>query len=213
MSRRTWLPAAVLGCAVLGVGLFMGTRASAHHTDATAVAVRTEARSTTPDAPYAVDATGPSTAVGTPSPPVRVAMASIGVDSALQPLGLQANGSLQSPTQWQVAGWYSGGVVPGQVGPAVIIGHIDSTSGPAVFYKLSKLQPGASVTVTLQDGSVLNFQVDDAQSFPKDHFPTQYVYGPTPDAELRLITCTGDFDYKTHNYLNNLVVRAHLVSG
>jgi sortase (surface protein transpeptidase) len=128
-------------------------------------------------------------------------------------LALQRDGTLQSPSSWNVAGWYAGGIKPGQIGPAVIAGHIDSTNGPAVFYRLDKLAIGAQAVVTEQGGAVLTFVVDDVQSFAKDKFPADAVYGPTPYPELRLITCTGDFDYKTHNYLSNLVVSAHLVSG
>ena len=218
--------AALIGCVILGFAVFAGTRASAHHrsTDGVSlVGASVDGRANTPaatpsaprtaDAPYAVDPATVSSSAAVVSPPVRVTIASIGVNSSLQSLGLLANGTLAPPSTWDEAGWYDGGVIPGQVGPAVVIGHIDSTSGPAVFFKLSKLQPGANVTITLQDGVILTFQVDDTQSFPKDQFPTAYVYGPTPDPELRLITCTGDFDYKTHNYLSNLVVRAHLVSS
>ena len=147
------------------------------------------------------------------SPPVRLVVPSIGVDTGLQSLRLLADGTLQSPSSWDVAGWYSAGIKPGQIGPAVIAGHIDSTKGPAVFYRLNKLVPGAQATVTEQDGTVLTFVVDDIQSFPKDDFPASAVYGPTPYPELRLITCTGDFDFATHNYLSNLVVSAHLVTG
>jgi hypothetical protein len=149
----------------------------------------------------------------TVSSPVRLTVASIGVNTALQSLALLGNGTLQSPSSWNVAGWYAGGIKPGQIGPAVIAGHIDSTTGPAVFYRLNQLAVGARALVTEQDGSVLTFVVDDVQSFAKDNFPAEAVYGPTPYPELRLITCTGDFDYKTHNYLSNLVVSAHLVNG
>jgi sortase (surface protein transpeptidase) len=145
--------------------------------------------------------------------PVRLTVPSIGIDTSLQQLALLANGTLQPPSSWNVAGWYAAGVKPGEVGPAVIAGHIDSTSGPAVFYRLDRLAIGAQAQVVEQNGTTLTFVVDDVQSFPKDSFPTQAVYGPTPYPELRLITCTGDFDYKTHNYLSNLVVTAHLVSG
>ncbi len=161
----------------------------------------------------AIQTVAPPSAPAAASPPVSLTIASIGVQTSLQPLGLLANGSLQSPSQWGVAGWYDGGVVPGQVGPAVIAGHVDSTKGPAVFYRLKNLQPGATAAVTEQDGAVLTFVVDTVQSFPKNQFPTATVYGPTPDAELRLITCTGVFDSSARSYLSNLVVTAHLVGS
>ena len=111
-----------------------------------------------------------------------------------------ADGTLQSPSSWGIAGWYADGIKPGQIGPAVIAGHIDSTKGPAVFYRLNKLTIGSLAKVTEQDGQVLTFVVDDLQTYPKSGFPAAAVYGPTPYPELRLITCTGDFDNSTHNY-------------
>jgi Sortase domain len=144
------------------------------------------------------------------SPPARVAIPSIGVDSSLQPLSLQADKTLQSPTEWAEAGWYAGGVRPGDPGPAVIAGHVDSRNGPAVFFRLRDLHAGADVYITTQSGKTLHFVVDTSQRFPKDRFPTEAVYGPTPLPVLRLITCTGEFDAANHNYLDNLVVTAHL---
>jgi hypothetical protein len=144
------------------------------------------------------------------SPPVHLTVPSIGVDSSLESLGLLADKSLAPPTQWGEAGWYAGGVRPGDPGPAVIAGHVDSRNGPAVFFRLRDLRPGAPVYVTTQTGRVLRFLVDTSQQYPKDHFPTEAVYGPTPLPVLRLITCTGAFDAAAHSYLDNLVVTAHL---
>jgi sortase family protein len=146
-----------------------------------------------------------------PSPPVRVSIPAIHVNSGLQRLGREADGTLQPPTKWAVAGWYAGGVIPGQVGPAVITGHVDSTSGPAVFFRLSKLAIGDRVTVDAADGSHTTFVVDRIQRFVKAHFPTEQVYGPVPVPELRLVTCTGRFDRGARSYVDNLVVSAHLV--
>lgn len=144
--------------------------------------------------------------------PTRVTVASIGVHSGLQPLGLLKDGSLQPPTKWGEAGWYAKGVVPGQVGPAVIAGHVDSTAGPAVFYRLRQLKVGADVVVTDRGGRSLTFLVDEVNVYRKSRFPTSVVYGPTPDPQLRLVTCTGDFDAAKESYVDNLVVSAHLVS-
>ena len=158
--------------------------------------------------------TGPAHADPKPaagmSPPARVTIPSIGVDSSLQPLGLQVDNTLQSPTEWAEAGWYAGGVRPGDPGPAVIAGHVDSRNGPAVFFRLRELHAGADVYITTQSGKTLHFVVDTSQRFPKDRFPTEAVYGPTPLPVLRLITCIGAFDAANHNYLDNLVVTAHL---
>ena len=144
------------------------------------------------------------------APPVRLSIPSIGVDTALETLQLHTDGSLAVPSQWGEAGWYAGGVRPGSAGPAVIAGHVDSINGPAVFYRLRELRPGAVVLVRESTGATLRFVVDRSVSYPKDRFPTEAVYGPTPLPELRLITCAGDFDFRAHSYLDNLVVSAHL---
>ncbi|WP_375479523.1 class F sortase [uncultured Jatrophihabitans sp.] len=142
--------------------------------------------------------------------PVRVEIPAIDVDSTLQALALLPDGTLQPPSKWQRAGWYADGVAPGEVGPAVIAGHVDSTAGPAVFFRLTQLRRGERVYVTRRDGRRLAFVIDRVAEFPKRRFPTEYVYGATPDAQLRLVTCTGDFDAAKHSYVDNLVVSAHL---
>lgn len=144
--------------------------------------------------------------------PERLSIPAIGVDSSLERLGLQPDHTLQPPAQWEEAGWYADGVRPGAPGPAVIAGHVDSVSGPAVFYRLRDLRPGALALVRLGDGRTLRFVVDTVHVYPKDRFPTAAVYGPTALPELRLITCTGDFDFRAHSYVDNLVVSAHLAS-
>jgi sortase (surface protein transpeptidase) len=144
------------------------------------------------------------------STPIRLRIPAIGVNTALQPLGLLADGTLQPPNAWQTAGWYGAGVVPGDAGPAVIAGHVDSKSGPAVFYRLDRLHAGDLAVVQRRDGRILRFVVDDVAVYPKSAFPTAGVYGPTALPMLRLVTCTGDFDSNAHTYLSNLVVSAHL---
>jgi hypothetical protein len=145
-----------------------------------------------------------------PRAPIRLRMPVIGVNTALQPLGLRADGTLQPPSAWQTAGWYDDGVTPGDPGPAVIAGHVDSISGPAVFYRLRQLRPGDLAVVQRRDGQMLTFVVDTVAVYPKSTFPTAAVYGPTPLPTLRLVTCTGDFDRQAHSYLDNLVVSFHL---
>jgi sortase (surface protein transpeptidase) len=90
------------------------------------------------------------------------------------------------------------------------VGHIDSRTGPGVFFRLPELRPGDQVYVTRADGTLARFRVTAVQTYPKDHFPTQAVYGPVPDAELRLITCGGVFDRSRGSYLSNVVVFARL---
>jgi len=147
-----------------------------------------------------------------PAVPVRLWIPAIAVSTPLVPLGRLPDGSLEVPKDWDTAGWYDGGPRPGQPGPAVILGHVDSKSGPAVFYQLQALRPGDIVRVGLADGRKLAFQVQRVERYPKDKFPTEAVYFPTLDRELRLITCGGTFDYAARSYRDNIVVYATLVS-
>ncbi|MFC0003335.1 class F sortase [Micromonospora siamensis] len=140
-------------------------------------------------------------------PPTRVRVARIGVDSQLALLGLDRAGELVPPADFAEAGWYGGGPVPGDPGPAVIAGHVDSPTGPAVFARLGELRPGDPVEVW-RGGRPVTFRVTGSLRTPKDRFPTAAVYGPTPGPELRLITCAGDFDRRSRHYRDNLVVFA-----
>ena len=146
--------------------------------------------------------------------PVSLTIPLIGVQTQLMTLGLAADGTMQVPplSSASVAGWFTGSPRPGAVGSAIIVGHIDSEGAPAVFYRLDELRPGDDVYVKRADGTTAKFRVTSRQTYLKDHFPTQTVYGPTPDAELRLITCGGAFDYATDHYLSNTVVYATEVS-
>jgi hypothetical protein len=142
------------------------------------------------------------------SPPVTLTIPSIGVQTSLIRLGLAADGTLQVPQSTAVAGWYTGSPRPGAVGSAVIAGHIDSRTGPGVFFRLSLLRPGDRVYVRRADGTLAVFLVTAVRQFPKDTFPTSAVYGPTPDPEVRLITCGGTFDPQLGSYLSNTIVSA-----
>lgn len=141
--------------------------------------------------------------------PIRLRIPTLHVDTALDRLVRLPDGSLSTPARWEVPGWYAGGPRPGEVGPAVIAGHVDSTSGPAVFFGLRRLRPGASVDVVTRGGRTLHFVVADVRRVPKNRFPTALVYGPQPVPVLRLVTCTGDFDRSAHSYVDNLVVSAY----
>ena len=145
--------------------------------------------------------------------PVSLTIPSIAVGpTALVDLGTQADGSLEVPQDFARAGWFEPGPAPGQLGPAVIAGHVDSKSGPAVFFRLGELRPGATVSVAREDGRTARFVVDKVERYPKDRFPTVAVYGDTTQrAELRLITCGGAFDSRTGHYQDNVVAYAHLV--
>ncbi|MFI6757854.1 class F sortase [Micromonospora sp. NPDC050417] len=150
---------------------------------------------------------GPEPANSSAGPPTRVRIPRIGVDSSLAVLGLDRSGRLETPADYAQAGWYGAGPAPGDTGPAVIAGHVDSTTGPAVFYRLHELRAGDRVEVR-RGTTWVPFHVVATSRHAKDDFPTAEVYDPTPGPELRLITCTGSFDRATRNYRDNLVIFA-----
>jgi sortase (surface protein transpeptidase) len=155
-------------------------------------------------------AAGSSRAGEPPGRPVELTIPAIGVRTSVVGLGLQADGALQVPSSTSVAGWYTGSSRPGAVGSAVIAGHVDSRTGPAVFYWLRSMHPGERIYVRRADGTLAVFRVTRVQAYAKDQFPTAAVYGAVPDAELRLITCGGRFDRALGTYLSNIVVYARL---
>ncbi len=142
--------------------------------------------------------------------PVRLSIPRIRVVSSLDQLGRAADGTIQEPTKWDVAGWYARGPRPGEPGSAVILGHVDSKRGPAVFYRLRELRPGDHIEVTRADGSSVRFVVDRTAQFDKRRFPTNEVYYPTLDSTLRLVTCGGEFDSTAGHYKSNIVVFASI---
>jgi sortase (surface protein transpeptidase) len=140
--------------------------------------------------------------------PVRVELPRIGVASTLDRLGRAPNRTVQEPTRWQVAGWYAPGTRPGDPGSAVILGHVDSKAGPAVFFRLHQLRRGDTVIIGRADGSRVRFIVQRTEQYPKDRFPTDAVYYPTLTPALRLVTCGGAFDATAGRYRSNLIVFA-----
>jgi Sortase domain len=144
------------------------------------------------------------------SVPVRVDIPRIHVTSSLDRLGRAADGTVEVPSDWQVAGWYAPGPRPGDPGSAVILGHVDSKSGPAVFYRLRELDRGDEIKVARADGSTVRFIVERTQQYPKNRFPTDEVYYPTLTPALRLVTCGGDFDATAGHYRSNVIVFATL---
>lgn len=144
--------------------------------------------------------------------PAFVEIEQVAVTSSLIPLGLRDDGSLQVPTVASQAGWFAEGVVPGQPGPAVIVGHVDSYLGSAVFARLKEVKPADRVRVVMNDGTTLTFAVSRVDQYPKTLFPTDLVYGKTSGPELRLVTCAGPFDRAARSYEDNIVVYANLVS-
>jgi sortase (surface protein transpeptidase) len=169
-----------------------------------------------PPATVTATATASAAATSTPTPkavrrvapPVRLVIPSIRVDAPVIRLGLDAKGALEVPKRFDVTGWWTGGSRPGEPGPAVIAGHVDSKTGAAVFYELPRLRKGDVVFVKRQDGSRARFVVQGSATYSKDRFPTARVYGATRRPTLRLITCSGEFDRSTGHYLDNTVVYA-----
>ena len=145
------------------------------------------------------------------SVPVRLQIAAIGVDSTLMDLGLRADGTMEVPPGGFPAGWFTGAPTPGELGPAIIAGHID-WNGPGVFYHLADLKPGDQITITRKDGRKPVFRVTRVSQFSKDQFPTTLVYGNLDHAALRLITCGGSFNTASGHYEDNIVAFADLIA-
>jgi sortase (surface protein transpeptidase) len=147
------------------------------------------------------------------SVPVHLAIPKIGVSVRLSVLGLNRKGTVNIPTNFAVPGWYKGDRSPGQKGSAVILGHVDSTNGPAIFYKLDKLGLGNRIDVTLRNGKKLVFAVIGVRMFQKTNFPNRLVYGARTYPALQLVTCGGIFDPRSGHYLSNIVVFTALIKS
>ncbi|MBO2452148.1 class F sortase [Actinomadura barringtoniae] len=143
--------------------------------------------------------------------PARLVIGKIGVDAPVSPVGLQRDGSVQVPPLAHLGrvGWYRYGPAPGERGPAVLLGHVDSgRGGPGVFFRLHALKPGDPIRVTRSDRTAVRFQVTSVEDVPKQRFPTARVYGDLDHAGLRLITCGGTFDRARASYTRNIIVWA-----
>jgi sortase (surface protein transpeptidase) len=140
--------------------------------------------------------------------PVRLRIPAIGVDSAIVDIGVDAAGALVPPERPDLVGWFAGGPAPGGVGPTVLAGHVDSRTGPAVFYHLANLRPGDTVTIERADASTASFTVVSRRRVAKAAFPTDLVYAPLPVPLLRLVTCGGTFDRAASSYRDNVIVEA-----
>ena len=148
--------------------------------------------------------------------PVSVDIPAIGVHSTLMHLGVNSRGAIEVPplfTHASEAAWYKYSATPGQIGASIIVGHVDTVAGPAVFFRLGALRPGNRVDVTLADGVTAIFRVTGVREYLKSRFPAKTVYRATHFAALHLITCGGAFDYATRNYLSSIVVFASLASS
>ncbi len=210
LPRRAPRWAAVLAIA-LGAAL-AGAGATALATDPPRPPVRTSIgtlpSARTPAAP------APTEAAATPAAaPVRVRIPGIDLDSALGELTVQQDGHLAAPDNPDQVGWWSDGPRPGDPGAAVLVGHVDSRTGPAAFYNLSALRPGERITVERADRTRVEFTVKALRQYAKDEFPDDQVYSLTGPPELHLITCGGSYDHERHAYADNLVVYAALTAA
>jgi sortase (surface protein transpeptidase) len=146
------------------------------------------------------------------SVPLMLRIPAIGLSVSLGTLGLAADGTVEVPSTAQQAGWFRLGPTPGQVGSAVILGHVDSYQGPGVFFQLRTLAAGDQVDVDLSDGVTAQFTVNTVASYSKLQFPAQRVYGSHGSSALQLVTCGGVFDHQTGSYLSNIVVYTSLAA-
>ncbi|MFD7134667.1 class F sortase [Streptomyces sp. NPDC059894] len=146
------------------------------------------------------------------SEPVRLLIPKISVDAPFTDLSIAPSGQLEAPPahDTNLVGWHAEGPSPGETGTAIIAGHVDTATAPAVFADLGELEEGDVFKVRRADGRTASFVVDDLQTFDKDHFPSRRVYADTDKAEVRLITCAGDYDRTAKDYTANLVVFARL---
>jgi len=146
------------------------------------------------------------------STPMTIVIPAIGVNAPVTRLDLNPDGTVQVPPldNHNLAGWYDRSVTPGAKGTSVILGHVDDYAGPSVFYNVKNLRKGDAIDVVRADGSTAVFSVDGVQKATKINFPTNDVYGNVPYPALRLVTCGGPFDAKTGEYLDSIVVYAHL---
>ncbi|MGW2590493.1 class F sortase [Streptomyces sp. NPDC001515] len=149
------------------------------------------------------------------SVPTRLKIPAIAVDAPFTPLSIGPSGRLDAPppNDKNLVGWFKDGATPGERGASIVAGHVDTTTGPAVFLQLRFLRPGSTLDITRADGTVATFTVDTVETFSKAKFPDKRVYADTPDAQLRLITCGGTYDRKAKDYEDNVVVFAHLDSS
>ena len=203
VRRRAWWSALLVASVLLAV-----PAAGALSADTTVPSDRVESGG---------GATGlaePRAPTGVPGPeltgsaePGRILIEAIGVSADVEVVGLAADETLGLPSDVANVGWFTGSSRPGEMGPAVMVGHVDSADGPAVFSRLSELQVGDVITVENRDGSALAFTVSTVTRHSKQSFPTDAVYGPTPNAELHLITCGGRYD-RDDGYTDNVVVTA-----
>jgi hypothetical protein len=148
-----------------------------------------------------------------PGRPVRVRIPAVGIDAPVSGLGLKRDGAMRVPRSPDTVAWYKRGPRPGAHGPALLVGHVDSTKGPGAFFGLRRVTPGDLIHVRDERGRTRTFVVDQISRHRKTRFPTSTVFGGVDGPELRLVTCSGSFNRVTRHYSHNLVVFARLATG
>jgi Sortase domain len=212
IARGGWVTAAAI-LLVTAAGLTAVVRAGgpARPTAAPVPVAATRAATAAPATePRSAPASSPPAAVP-PTPPVSLRIPTLGLAVGLSQLGLNPDRTVQVPTDFQRPGWFRLGPSPGQPGSAVILGHVDSYRGPAVFFRLRTLKPGDRVEVGLAGGGVARFAVRAVATYPKASFPGRQVYASHGGRSLQLVTCGGQFDYRARSYLSNVVVYTELI--
>lgn len=206
-ANRWWAATAVLLVVAAGL-LALGTLG---HDDPTTSTAATQHASplAQPVTALAPEAVSP---VEGRSAPVELRIPAIGVSVSVSALGLQPDDTVEVPTDFQEPGWFQLGPSPGHLGSAVILGHVDSSRGPAVFFRLRTLVAGDDVEVTMADGSTAHFAVTSVETYPKAQFPAQRVYATQGSSSLQLVTCGGEFDRNTGSYRSNVVAYTSLVA-
>jgi sortase (surface protein transpeptidase) len=145
--------------------------------------------------------------------PLRLTIPSIQVDAKFEtPLGLTPEGAVEVPVAYDTVGWYKYGPTPGEKGPAVIFGHVDTYEGPAVLYSLGQVHEGDKIFIERADGSTVTFAVQGFERVKQNEFPNENVYGNLSYAGIRIVTCSGVFDKKSQHYSHNLIVYGKLLS-
>lgn len=207
----------VVGATAVAVGFGFGhatppapdsiSAAAANALEAAARSAQAGLGAYAPLAPLPLDGFGRAT-------PTQLIISRVGIDTSIMELGLAPDGTLEVPPDVRdgPAGWYRGLASPGEVGPAVIVGHLDAPDAPAVFYNLGALRTGDTARIVRADGSVAAFRVREVGTYPRENFPTNAVYGPSPTSVLRLVTCGGAYE-RGVGYSHNVVVFADLIGA
>ena len=201
----------VIGLVLVAVGAFVVVHALSAGTKLPPAAAQNIPATVSTNVPYPPKA-GSVAAPLPASAPMRIVIPAIGVNAPMMTLGLNTDGTVQVPplSNHNLAGWYDHSVMPGAKGTSVILGHVDDYAGPSVFFNIKNLKPGEAVDVTRADGKTAVFSVDGVQKATKAHFPIDDVFGNVNYPALRLVTCGGPFDPKTGEYLDSIIVYAHL---